>query len=110
MDTHKARHDPIDAPPQERRMHRRSRSEFLRLTFLGVEHVASDWSEGGALVLDRHPELAVGTTIAGIATIGPASHRFRFTAEIIRREPPNIALRFVDLSPALQRALTQSNL
>lgn len=109
MDTQK--HTYRDALPaaQDRRQYRRSHSDFLRLTFLGVEHVAADWSEGGALVSDRHPNLEVGTTVAGIATIGPASHRFRFSAEVVRREAQHIAIRFVNISPALQRALTTAS-
>ena len=93
----------------ERRQHRRSRSGFLILTFLGVEHLAVNWSEGGALIPDRHPELEVGAVVIGIATIGPASHRFRFSAEVVRREAQQLAIRFVGLSPALQRALSASS-
>ena len=106
METHKQSYQHALAIGPERRQHRRSRSDFLRLTFLGVEHVAVNWSEGGALVLDRHPDLEVGASVVGIATIGPASHRFRFSAEVIRREARHIAIRFVCVSPALQRALS----
>jgi len=106
MQPHKQNYEHAPGPGPDRRLHRRHRSDFLRLTFLGVEHLAVNWSEGGALVADRHPELEVGATVVGIATIGPASHRFRFSAEVIRREAQQIAIRFVSLSPALQRALS----
>jgi len=106
MNTHNDTHEDTDAPANNKRRHRRFRSDFLRLTFLGVEHVAINWSEGGALLSDRLPGLAVGATVIGLATIGPASHRFRFAAEVIRREPQHIAIRFVNLSPALQQALS----
>jgi hypothetical protein len=109
METHKHSYERAIAMGTDRRQHRRSRSDFLRLTFLGVEHVAVNWSEGGALVLDRHPDLEVGASVVGIATIGPASHRFRFSAEVMRREAQHIAIRFVSVSPALQRALSLSS-
>lgn len=106
MNTQNHTHPDVPGTAPDNRQHRRSRSDFLRLTFLGVEHVALNWSEGGALIADRHPNLEVGAAIAGIAIIGPASHRFRFSAEVVRREAQHIALRFLNLSPALQRALS----
>ena len=109
METQKQSYEQPLAAGADRRQHRRSRSDFLRLTFLGTEHVAVNWSESGALVADRHPELEIGATVVGIATIGPASHRFRFSAEVIRREARQIAIRFVSPSPALQRALSVSS-
>lgn len=105
MDTYKQTYERAPTIGPDRRLNQRFRTDFLRLTFLGVEHVAINWSEGGALIPDRHPGLDVGTTVAGVATIGPASHRFRFSAEVVRREGQHIAIRFVDASPALQRAL-----
>jgi hypothetical protein len=106
LNTHNETYPNVPGTAPEKRQHQRSRSDFLRLTFLGVEHVALNWSEGGALIPDRHPNLEVGAAIVGIAVIGPASHRFRFSAEVVRREAQQIALRFVNLSPALQRALS----
>jgi hypothetical protein len=106
MDTPKHTYENAQPAAISRRQHRRSRSAFLRLTFLGVEHVAVNWSEGGALLPDRLPGLAVGATVIGVATIGPALHRFRFSAEVVRREPQHIAIKFVNLSQALQRALS----
>ena len=106
MNTHDQTYPDVPRTAPEKRQHRRARSDFLRLTFLGVEHEAVNWSEGGALILDRHPNLEVGAVILGVAVIGPASHRFRFSAEVVRREAQQIALRFVNLSPALQRALS----
>jgi hypothetical protein len=108
MDTYKQNDRHTRPVGHERRVHRRSRSDYLKLTFLGVEHLAANWSEGGALIPDRHPELEVGATVMGVATIGPASHRFRFSAEVVRREVRHIAIRFVSPSPALQRALAAS--
>jgi hypothetical protein len=108
MNTHNQTYPGVARTAPEKRQHRRSRSDFLRLTFLGVEHVAVNWSEGGALIADRHPNVEVGAAILGVAVIGPASHRFRFSAEVVRREAQHISLRFVNLSPALQRALSSS--
>jgi len=105
MDTHKPNYQRTSLIGHERRERRRSRSDYLKLTFLGVEHVTENWSESGALIPDRHPDLEVGATVAGIATIGPASHRFRFSAEVVRRQAPHVAIRFVSISPALRRAL-----
>jgi len=109
METHKQTYEPTRAIAHDRRLHRRSRSDFLRLTFLGVEHAAVNWSEGGALIPDRHPDLEIGATVIGFATTGLASHRFRFSAEVVRREAQHIAIRFVSLSPALHRALATSS-
>jgi hypothetical protein len=108
MNTHNQTYPDVPRAAPEKRQHRRARSDFLRLTFLGVEHEVVNWSEGGALILDRHPNLEVGAVIVGVAVIGPASHRFRFSAEVVRREAQQIGLRFVKLSPALQRALSAS--
>lgn len=109
MDTHKKAYEDAHAPARDRRHHRRSRSDFLRLTFLGVEHLAINWSESGALITDRHPELGLGATVVGVATLGPASHRFRFSAEVVRRDAQHLAIRFINLSPALQRALSSAS-
>ena len=103
------RHQQAGSITPDRRLHRRSRSDLLKLTFLGAEHPALNWSEGGALIPDRHPKLEVGATVTGVATFGPASLRFRFSAEVVRREPQHIALRFINLSPALQRALATAS-
>lgn len=95
----------------ERRAQRRSRSEQLRLTFLGADHVPRNWSESGALIDDRHPEVEVGAIITGVLTIGPNSLRFRFSAEVARRDPhtKQIAIQFVDPSPSLRHALAAAN-
>ena len=106
MDTQKHAYEDAHPIGHERREHRRYRSDFLRLTFLGVEHMAVNWSESGALIPNRHPALEVGATVDGVAVIGPGSHRFRFSAEIVRCEPQHIAIRFVNLSTALRRALS----
>jgi hypothetical protein len=62
---------------------------------------------GGALIEDRHPEVEVGTIITGILLSGPNSVRFRFSAEVVRRDTAakQIAIEFVDLSASLRRAL-----
>jgi hypothetical protein len=97
------------AAAADQRASRRSRSQQIRLTFLGAEHLPTNWSEGGALIPDRHPELQVGAIITGIVTIGPASHRFRFSAEVVRRDGQQIAIRFVDLSQSLKKALSHES-
>ena len=109
MDTNKQDYESAHSFASNRRLHRRFHSDFLRLTFLGVEQVAANWSEGGALIPDRHPGLEIGTPVIGIATIGPAARRFRFSAEVVRRGAAHIAIRFVAPSPALRRALSASS-
>jgi hypothetical protein len=95
----------------EQRGHRRSRSEQLRLTFLGADHIPLNWSESGALLEDRHPEVEIGTVLPGILIIGANSLRFRFSAEVVRRDPhmKQIAIQFVDPSPSLRHALATAN-
>jgi len=77
------------------------------VTFLGADHVPLNWSEGGVLIEDRHPEVEVGTIINGILVIGANSLRFRFSAEVIRRDKATrqIAIEFVDPSSSLRHAL-----
>jgi hypothetical protein len=79
----------------------------MRLTFLGADHVPLNWSEGGALIEDRHPEVEIGKIITGILIIGPNSLRFRFSAEVVRRDAAakQIAIKFVDPSPSVRQAL-----
>src|SRR5215472_5660342 len=74
------------SPSIERRAYRRSRAEQLRLTFLGADHLPLNWSESGALIEDRHPDLEVGTVIKGVLIFGPNSVRYRFSAELVRRD------------------------
>jgi hypothetical protein len=53
--------------------------------------------------------LQIGAIIAGVLTVGPNSSRFRFSAEVVRREAETIALQFVNLSPSLHQALAAAN-
>ena len=98
-------------PSVERRAHKRSRAEQLRLTFLGADHLPINWSESGALIEDRHPDLEVGTVINGVLIFGPHSLRYRFSAEVVRRDATakHIALQFVNLSSSLSDALAGAN-
>jgi hypothetical protein len=95
----------------ERRAHQRSRAEQLRLTFLGADHAPLNWSEGGALIEDRHPELEVGAVIKGVLIFGPNSLRYRFAAEVVRRDAAakKIAIHFIDPSPSLRHALSAAS-
>jgi len=92
-----------DAVAAERREHPRRASRHLKLTFMGAEHVALNWSESGVLLEDRHPETPVGSKVEGVITVAGSEGRFRFTAEIVRRDKrtQEIALRFVNPSRAL---------
>jgi hypothetical protein len=82
-------------------------TEWVKLTFRGFDHLAANWSPGGALIEDRHSDLAVGGRISGFVMLGTSSCRYRFSAEIVRRdgERNKLALCFVDPSPALTHAL-----
>jgi len=94
----------VPGPSQgERRNNKRFVSQQVKLTFLGVEHVAINWSQGGVLVEDRHPHLAVGTSVSGIVAVRGVEGRFRFSAEFVRRDArtKELAFRFVNPSRAL---------
>jgi hypothetical protein len=100
----------VPEPSQgERRSNKRFISQQITLTFLGVEHIALNWSLGGVLVEDRHPHLAIGTDISGIMTVRGIEGRFRFSAEFVRRDvrTKEIAFRFVNPSRALVDVLTR---
>ena len=79
--------------------------------FQGADHIPLNWSESGALLDDRHPDLKVGAIIAGVLIIGPNSLRFRFSAEVVRRDTAakQIAVQFVDPSPSLRHALAAAS-
>ena len=89
----------------EKRVYRRFYTDVLRLSFLGGEYAASNWSEGGALIEYNHPGLLVGARIAGVARLGRAPHHFPFRAQVVRRDAQHIGVRFLNISPALLRAL-----
>jgi hypothetical protein len=93
----------------ERRTNNRLGSQQIKLTFLGVDHVAINWSMGGVLVADRHPHLTVGTAVSGIMTVRGIEGRFRFSATFVRRDvrTKELAFAFVNPSRALLEVLTQ---
>ena len=87
----------------EKRSGKRLHSEQVTLTFLGVDHLALNWSLGGVLVDDCHPRLALGTSVSGIMTVRGSDGRYRFSAELVRRDErtKELAFRFVYPSPSL---------
>ncbi|MGH7091781.1 MAG: hypothetical protein ACREFQ_23065 [Stellaceae bacterium] len=94
----------------ERRRSKRHTSQQVVLTFLGIDHVALNWSMGGVLVAEHyHPALALGTAVSGVLTIRGLEGRFRFAAELVRRDArtKELAFRFVNPSRALLDALTR---
>ena len=93
----------------ERRNNKRFISQQIKLTFLGVEHIALNWSLGGVLVEDRHPHLALGTTVSGMVTVRGMEGRFRFSAEFVRRDArtKELAFRFLNPSHALLDVLSR---
>jgi hypothetical protein len=100
----------VPAPSQgERRNNKRFVSQQIKLTFLGVEHVACNWSQGGVLVEDRHPHLALGTAVSGVLTARGMEGRFRFSAEFVRRDArtKELAFRFLNPSRALLDLLSR---
>ena len=100
---------PGPSPPGEKRSNKRFVSQQIKLTFLGVDHVAVNWSLGGVLVDDRHPHLALGTSVSGVMTVRGCEGRFRFSAELVRRDErtKELAFRFVSPSRALLDVLTR---
>jgi hypothetical protein len=95
----------------ERRSNKRFHSQQIKLTFLGFEHVAINWSLGGVLVEDRHPRLAIGTDISGVMTVRGAEGRFRFSATLVRRDAKTkeLAFQFINPSPSLLDVLSRIN-
>ena len=94
---------PEPSPAGEKRSNKRFVSQQIKLTFLGVEHLAVNWSLGGVLVDDRHPHLALGAAVSGIMVVRGSEGRFRFAAELVRRDErtKELAFRFVNPSRAL---------
>ena len=93
----------------ERRAHKRFVSGQIKLVFLGAEHSALNWSLDGVLLDDKHPSLAIGTTVSGVMTVRGSEGRFRFSAELMRRDArtKEVAFRFLNPSQALQDVLTR---
>lgn len=91
----------------ERRAATRFTSQRVKLTFLGIDHIAHNWSTAGALVNDHHPNLDMGSTVAGVVTVRGCDGFFRFAAEVVRQDTrtKELALRFLDCSPALAAVL-----
>ena len=94
---------------KERRRHKRYESLKMRLTFLGGDQDAVNWSLGGVLVKDTHPEAPIGTMASGFLSIVGIPGRFAVRIELVRRDKRmrEIAFRFVDPSQALTEALTR---
>lgn len=93
----------------DHRTNKRFLSQQVKLTFLGYEHVALNWSLGGVLVEDRHPNLALGTSVSGVLLVRGVEGRFRFSAELVRRDKrtKELAFRFLNPSRALIDVLTR---
>jgi len=95
----------VPGPSQagEKRFKRRFALQQIKVTFLGFDHVAINWSLGGFLVEDRHPRLELGTSVSGVLAVRGTEGRFRFSAEFVRRDvrTKDLAFRFVNPSKAL---------
>jgi hypothetical protein len=94
----------------ERRSDRRNGSHELKVTFLGGDYTAINWSRTGFLAIDRIPHIPVGTVIEGFLKVPGCDGRYRFTAELSRRDQRafEIAFRFLDPSSAMLGALTRT--
>jgi len=97
-------------PNVDRRLHQRHGPDQITLTFLGADHPVLNWSQGGALIADCHPQLAIGTMVSGVLSIRGHSGLFRFSARLLRRNERTreIALRFDKLSPAVSDVLSRA--
>ena len=104
-------HTAVPGPTRlkERRGHKRRNTLRMRLTFLGAEHDATNWSLGGFLVKDTHPDTPIGTTAAGFLSIIGIPGRFGIRIELVRRDKRTreIAFRFVEPSQALVDTLAR---
>jgi hypothetical protein len=94
---------------RNRRRHKRRRSLGMKLTFLGADHPVFNWSVGGFLVKDTHPEVPIGTTTEGFLTIVGSPGRFAVHVELVRRDKREreTAWRFIEPSQALVNTLTR---
>ena len=104
-------HTAVPGPTRlkERRRHKRRSSLRMKLTFLGADHDAVNWSLGGFLVKDAHPETPIGTAAAGFLSIVGFPGRFAIRIELVRRDKRarEIAFRFVDPSQTLADTLAR---
>ena len=104
-------HTAVPGPTRlkERRGHKRRNTLRMRLTFIGAEHDATNWSLGGFLVKDTHPDTPIGTTAAGFLSILGIAGRFGIRIELVRRDKRTreIAFRFVEPSQALVDTLAR---
>ena len=104
-------HTAVPAPSRlkERRRHKRIDTVQMKLTFLGGDHDAVNWSLGGFLVKDTHPEAPIGTAAAGFLSIVGMPGRFAVRIELVRRDKRTreIAFRFVDPSQGLVSTLAR---
>lgn len=96
-------------PNPDRRLNPRHGPDKITLTFLGADHPVLDWSQGGALVTDCHPELAIGSPVSGVLSIRGHNGLYRFSAKLLRRNERTheIALRFDKLSPTVSERLAR---
>ena len=110
-DTDELLHTLVPGPGRlkDRRRHKRRSSLQMKLTFLGADHVAINWSVGGFVAKDSHPETPVGTATAGFISIVGAPGRFAVRIELVRRDKRarEIAWRFVEPSQALTATLAR---
>ena len=110
-DTDELLHAAVPGPTRvkDRRRHKRHASLKMKLTFLGADHDAVNWSVGGVLVKDMHPHAPIGTVALGFLSIIGAPGRFAVRLELVRRDKRmrEIAFRFVDPSQALTSTLTR---
>ena len=97
-------------PNADRRLNKRHGPDQITLTFLGADHPVLNWSQGGALVADLHPQLPIGTTVSGFLSIRGHNGLFRFSAKLLRRNERarEIALRFDKMSPGVAEVLAQA--
>ena len=105
-------HTTVPAPTtrlKERRRHKRRGSLKMKVTFLGADHEAFNWSVGGFLVKDTHPQLPVGAAAEGFLSVVGAPGRVAVRIELVRRDKQEreIAFRFLEPSQALLDALTR---
>jgi hypothetical protein len=95
--------------PIERRVHKRFISSGITIIFLGADHPAINWSKGGILIADTHPDLPIGTRVSCLLSIRGRAGFFRSSAVLVRRDAQagQLAFRFENLSPAVLEALSR---
>ena len=93
---------------QDRRQHKRIRTQPIKVTFDGKSYRTVDWSLSGIRLAAFHRELAVGEQLVGrIGPIGTTDQGELIVSVVRTTEEGEVGLRILELDPALFMAMSQ---